>query len=60
MKEIKLITPLQAIRLHCLHCVCGSYKEVKLCSDKDCHLYRFRLGHNPSRRGVGRVRNLRK
>lgn len=37
-------TPLKAIKAYCLDCCCGSAKEVKLCPNKDCELYRFRLG----------------
>ena len=42
------MTPIKAIRLKCLDCMCGSSYEVKLCPCKDCSLYRFRLGHNPN------------
>lgn len=41
------ITPLQAIKNHCLDCCFGSRKEVVACEDDDCNLYPFRLGKNP-------------
>lgn len=41
------ISPLKAIRAHCLDCVCGSANEVKFCTAKDCSLYPFRFGRNP-------------
>ena len=42
------MTPIKAIRLKCLDCMCGNAMEVKLCPAKDCSLYEFRLGHNPN------------
>jgi hypothetical protein len=47
------LTPVSAIRAFCLECVCWSPYEVKECVDKCCPLYPFRLGKNPSRKGVG-------
>lgn len=41
------ITPLQAIKKHCLDCHFGSRKEVAACEDEDCNLYPFRMGKNP-------------
>ena len=62
MKSIKLssprensLTPVQAIRAHCLDCCCGSPKEVRFCPNIQCTLYPFRLGKNPNRnRGMGK------
>lgn len=52
--EERYLTPIEAIRLKCLDCMCGSSHEVKLCPCKDCSLYRFRFGHNPNiKRGKG-------
>jgi len=42
------MTPIKAIRLHCLECSGGSSNEVKLCVIPDCRLYPFRLGKNPN------------
>lgn len=50
---MKAITPLRAIRKHCVQCCCGSIHEVNLCPDTECDLYPYRLGHNPSRKGQG-------
>lgn len=41
------LTPLKAIRLKCLDCMCGQMKEVKLCPSKDCALWGFRRGKKP-------------
>ena len=42
------MTPIKAIRLHCLECSGGSSNEVRLCVIPDCPLYPFRLGKNPN------------
>ena len=48
----KSLTPLKAIRQHCL--VCGSRpKDVRECPSTECILYRYRMGHNPAREGIG-------
>lgn len=54
-QNIKKITPLKAIRLKCLDCMCGSKHEVKLCASIDCPLFPYRFGNNPERRGIGRL-----
>lgn len=43
------ISPLKAIRKHCLDCGEGSANEVKLCPVTRCALYPFRFGKNPYR-----------
>lgn len=43
------LTPLKAIRWHCLDCVCYSPDEVRLCGNVECPLHKFRFGKNPSR-----------
>lgn len=48
----KRLTPIQAIRKFCLECEDGSF-GVKKCVMKDCPLYCYRLGTNPSRKGIG-------
>lgn len=45
--KIKL-TPVKAIRQHCLECSGGSPSEVRNCVILDCPLYAFRLGKNPN------------
>lgn len=46
--EGKLVSPLRALRRHCLWCCNGSSMEVKLCPAKVCPLWRFRLGRRPT------------
>ena len=48
----KRLTPLQAIRKHCIDC-CGSQKAPKYCQDTECEFYEFREGHNPQRKNIG-------
>ena len=49
---MKHLTPLRAIRQHCL--VCGSRpKDVRECPSTDCILYQYRMGHNNARKGIG-------
>lgn len=45
--EEKRITPLKAIRLKCLDCMCGNAAEVRRCDLTDCSLHPFRFGKNP-------------
>lgn len=52
-------TPLQAIRKECLDCSCYSPKQVRFCHITDCHLYPFRFGKNPFRKGIGRAKNFK-
>jgi hypothetical protein len=47
------MTPLKAIRAHCIECSGGNRAEVRLCQLPDCPLFRFRFGRNPARAGVG-------
>ena len=51
--EVKMLTPIKAIRAKCLDCTCGSPQEVRLCPTPDCPLYPYRMGHNPNRKGKG-------
>jgi len=44
-------TPLKAIRLKCLDCSNNSPCEVRLCPIKNCPLYLYRFGKNPSLMG---------
>lgn len=52
------MTPLKAIRAKCLDCMCGSSYEVTLCPSKDCPLFTYRDGHDPARKGMGKISNL--
>ena len=53
------LTPLKAIRVHCIDCSGYSPKEVRLCVIPQCPLYPYRMGTNPSRKGVGGVADSR-
>lgn len=53
MAEEKIVTPLKAIRRHCLDCSCWNTAEVRNCTVTECDLYPFRMGHNPNRKGKG-------
>lgn len=51
--EETILTPVRAIRAHCLHCCGYSPKEVRLCTVHSCDLYPYRMGHSPGRKGKG-------
>ena len=50
--EEKPLSPLRAIRHHCLTCA-GRPSEVRVCQSLECKLHRFRMGRNPARAGIG-------
>ncbi len=52
------LSPLRAIRLNCLECVCWAPSEVKNCTSKFCALFPYRLGKVPGHKGKGNVVNL--
>ena len=52
-RAIQVLTPVKAIRAHCLHCCGYSPKEVRLCTVETCSLYPYRLGHSPGRKRKG-------
>jgi hypothetical protein len=43
------MTPMQAIRAHCIDCAGGSASEVAKCAARKCPSWPFRFGHNPWR-----------
>jgi hypothetical protein len=45
--EIKVLTPIKAIRAKCLDCMAGQRKEVSLCTTKTCSLFPYRMGKRP-------------
>ena len=49
----QVLTPVKAIRAHCLRCCGYSPKEVRLCTVESCSLYPYRLGHCPGRKRKG-------
>ena len=50
LKTYENLTPVKAIRLHCLECLGYSYDEVKKCTAFLCPLFPFREGKNPKKR----------
>jgi hypothetical protein len=50
---MKEITPIKAIRTKCIDCQGGSPLSVRRCEATDCPLFKFRLGKNPNRQGIG-------
>ena len=52
---MKHLTPLRAIRQHCLACA-SRPKDVRECPSVECILYQYRMGRNPARKGVGPTR----
>jgi len=53
IRKIKMhLTPVKAIKKHCLDCSGGSKKEVRECIITDCPLYPYRMGKNPNRKGI--------
>ena len=41
------MTPLKAIKKHCIECMGGVKKEVARCTAPKCPLFNYRDGHNP-------------
>jgi hypothetical protein len=41
------LTPMKAIRKHCLECGEGTPMDVKACPIYKCRLWKFRLGRRP-------------
>jgi hypothetical protein len=50
------MSPLQAIRAHCLDCCAYQEREVALCPAVDCPSWPFRMGSNPWRKPPSKVR----
>lgn len=44
---MKVLTPLKAIRAHCIECSGGEKKEVRECPIVRCTLYPYRMGKRP-------------
>ena len=49
---MKRLTPVKAIRKHCLECAVGC-KNVRTCHEVSCSFHPYRMGKNPSRKGIG-------
>jgi hypothetical protein len=50
MKAKTVLTPLKAIRQHCLECVGNCREDVRTCTGTDCPLWPYRFGANPYRK----------
>ena len=50
-KRVKGFNVLKQIKRYCLWCCNEQPNEIKLCADKLCPLWPYRLGHNPSLKG---------
>ena len=46
------LTPVKAIKKHCLECSGNSKKELRECVINNCPLYPYRMGKNPNRKGI--------
>lgn len=55
---MKCLTPIKAIRAKCLECSNYQPKEVRECLITDCPLYRYRMGKNPNRVGIGNLKGV--
>lgn len=51
-KKIKKQTPLRSIRANCLECSNQQPVLVRECHITNCHLWNFRFGKNPLRKGI--------
>lgn len=52
------LTPVKAIRDHCLECMGGSKGDVRKCGLTVCRFWTYRMGKNPRRAGIGGRRPL--
>lgn len=52
------LTPLKAIKKHCLECSGYEKKQVRECVIKECVLYEYRQGKNPNRQGCTIKKNV--
>ena len=49
-EELGVPTLIKIVRLKCLDCVCGSTKEIRLCTFSSCYSWPYRLGRMPMRK----------
>ena len=45
--EQVVLTPLRAIRRHCLECCGWQWSLVRTCTSKNCPVFPYRMGHRP-------------
>lgn len=48
--DIKITSPLKAIRAKCFDCCGGKYNEIRECGAQSCPLYNYRFGKTPNRK----------
>jgi hypothetical protein len=58
LQNVKYLSTVKAIKGRCMQCSTFSIKEIKHCAHTDCELYPYRMGKNPSRKGIGGNKNL--
>ena len=48
IKDRLFRTPIRTIRIKCLDCAGGQYKQVRYCPVFSCPLYPYRMGKRPT------------
>ena len=51
------LTPVKAIRKKCKYCAVFELEPIRKCEHTDCDLFAYRMGTNPSRKGIGNKSN---
>ena len=54
--DVKLLTPIQAIREKCIDCCAGDKNEVRLCESITCPQFLYRMGRRPKQNDVDDLR----
>lgn len=54
MEDIKVLTPVKAIRAKCMDCSNQQWSEVKRCPVVKCPLYPWRMGKRPKKDSDGK------
>lgn len=57
---MKKLTPINAIKAFCIECMGNQASLVEGCTAPECPLFKYRLGKNLRRSGVGNIRNTQK
>ncbi len=58
--KIVSLTPIKALRYHCMECVGFAASEVKKCTSSLCSLFPYRFGKVPGHKSNGNINNLNK
>jgi hypothetical protein len=51
MDQIKIYSPIKAIRIKCIDCCCHQPSEIKNCEITTCPIWPYRMGKPLKRRG---------